>query len=255
MLSTPLSHRRFPQRVWPRRHLRAVFLHASTALAVSALAGCGTGQDDGASGERAAVRPLPTVAEQADAAQRKAETLEEKASSEGSGEPPARHELIAPSEAQAVDPKGGEALDDAITCLARSIYWETKGEDVAGMEAVASVVMNRLGRPDFPDSVCGIVKQGQESGACQFSWWCDGRPDEVQEAAPYRVAKEVARKALNRQLPDRTHGATYFHHKRVTPDWAKTYRRTAVIGAHRFYKPRDAKEPRAKLKVGAVAGD
>lgn len=243
MLSTPLPHSRFPPPPAPIRHLRAAFLHASMVLALGVLAGCGTGHEEGASGGSEATRAAPTLAAQADAAQRKAGRLEEKASSAGSGEPPARHEIIAPAEAQAVDPKGREALDDAITCLARSIYWETKGEDVAGMEAVASVVMNRLGRPDFPDTVCGIVKQGRESGACQFSWWCDGRPDAVQDAASYSVAKEVARKALNRQLRDRTRGATYFHHKRVKPAWAKTYTRTAVIGPHRFYKPADAREP------------
>jgi len=223
---------------------RRAFFCASAALALCALVGCGAvgSEDDGREVEVAGnAATLPTLAE---AAERKAETLEAKASSEGDGGRPSKGEVITPGEAQAVDPKGREALDDAITCLARSIYWEAKGEDVASMEAVASVVMNRLGQPDFPGTVCGVVKQGRESGACQFSWWCDGRPDEVQEAARYGIAKEVARKALNRQLADRTGGATYFHHKRVVPRWSKTFTRTAQIGAHRYYKPRDAGAPR-----------
>ncbi len=212
---------------------------AVTGLAVCVLVGCAPDAGDAARTDRSDTPESGTASpeQRAETAMRKAETLEEKASSEGSGEQPKRSETITRKEVQAVDPKGRQALDDAITCLARSIYWETKGEEVAGMEAVASVVMNRLGQPGFPDTVCGVVKQGRETGSCQFSWWCDGRADTVQEPQRYEIAKEVARKALNGQLRDRTDGATYFHHERVTPAWAKTFERTAAIGDHRFYKP------------------
>lgn len=213
------------------------------ALALCMLAGCIAGEGEGSKRSAAGAEPpavietATTPAKKAEVAESKAEMLEAKAATESGGGPVSPREAITPGEAQAVDPKGKEALDDAITCLARSIYWEAKGEEVVSMEAVASVVMNRLGQPSFPDTVCGVVKQGQERGACQFSWWCDGRPDSVQEAGRYAVAKEVARKALNRELVDRTQGATYFHHKRVAPSWSKTFTRTAQIGAHRYYKP------------------
>jgi spore germination cell wall hydrolase CwlJ-like protein len=29
--------------------------------------------------------------------------------------------------------------------------------------------MNRLGHKGFPNTICGVVKQGHEQGACQFS--------------------------------------------------------------------------------------
>ncbi|KON82396.2 cell wall hydrolase [Azoarcus sp. PA01] len=208
-----------------------------------------------AAGEGERVKPAPGLERGAEAAKSKAETLEEKASSDGAGGQPKLREEITPAEAQAVDPKGKEAMDDPLTCLARSIYWETKGEDVAAMQAVANVVMNRLGQHEFPDTVCGVVKQGQESGACQFSWWCDGRPDDVEEPKPYKVAKEVAREALNGQLLDRTHGATYFHHKRVTPSWSKIYTRTATVGAHHFYRPVEAVDkPRRRSALSDGSG-
>ena len=63
------------------------------------------------------------------------------------------------------------------------------------MEAIANVVMNRLGHKGFPNTICGVVKQGKEQGACQFSWWCDGRPDDAKEDEPCSHAKEIARKA------------------------------------------------------------
>lgn len=169
----------------------------------------------------------------------KAEVLEQKVADKDNTPPPAKVEAITPSEAQAVDPAGAAPLDDALTCLARSIYWEAKGGNAADMEAVANVVVNRLGHKGFPDTVCAVVKQGSEQHACQFSWWCDGRPDQVKEDEPYISAKEIARKALNQQLPDRTHGAMYFHDSSASPAWAKAYVKTTEIGKFSFYKPRD----------------
>lgn len=174
----------------------------------------------------------------AEAAVEKAEVLEQKAAAEEGAKNLPRVKAITKPEAQAVDPAGKAPLDDAITCLARSIYWEAKGGKSADMEAVANVAMNRLGHEGFPDTLCAVVKQGSEQGSCQFSWWCDGRADQVKEDERYDIAKEVARKALNQQLRDRTGGALYFHDRTVSPDWAKKYRRTAQTGKFLFYKPR-----------------
>ena len=170
-------------------------------------------------------------------AEEKAQVLEQKAAEKGSEVVVPKSEVITPSEAQAVDPAGAAPLDDAITCLARSIYWEAKGVAAADMEAVANVVMNRLGHEGFPDTVCAVVKQGSETRSCQFSWWCDGRADQVKEDDEYAIAKEIARKALNKQLADRTHGALYFHDRTVKPDWAKEYIKTAETRKFLFYKP------------------
>ncbi|OYQ27581.1 cell wall hydrolase [Pseudomonas mandelii] len=172
-------------------------------------------------------------------AEDKAQVLEQKAAEKGGDLPVPKSEAITQPEVQAVDPVGKSPLDDPITCMARSIYWEAKGKDTADMEAVANVVMNRLGHAGFPDTVCAVVKQGSETKSCQFSWWCDGRPDTVQEETQYALAKEIARKALNKQLPDRTGGAMYFHDRTVKPDWAKEYIKTAETGMFRFYKPHD----------------
>ena len=173
-----------------------------------------------------------------EAAENKAEVLEQKAAEKGADVPVPKSEAITTSEVQAVDPAGASPLDDAITCLARSIYWEAKGKSSADMEAVASVVMNRLGHEGFPDTVCAVVKQGSETKNCQFSWWCDGRSDQVQEETQYMIAKEIARKALNKQLNDRTHGAMYFHDRNVNPDWASKYIKTTETSMFLFYKPK-----------------
>ena len=183
----------------------------------------------------------PTVAEPAAkgpaATEKKAEALEQNAAAaqqDGAllirDHPQAR--------AQAVDPAGEEPLDDAITCLARTIYWEARGEAIVGMEAIANVVMNRLGHEGFPNAICAVVRQGHEQGSCQFSWWCDGASDQAKEDESYATAKEIARKALNLQLRDRTGGALYFHHRNVTPGWSAEYSKTIEIGEFLFYRPR-----------------
>jgi len=173
----------------------------------------------------------------AEAAQEKAVELEQKAATEKPKTPAPPTQAITKTEAQAIDPAGTKPLDDPITCLARTIYWEAKGEGNAGMEAIANVVMNRLGHQGFPDSICDVVTQGRERGACQFSWWCDGRADDAEEEKAYARAKDIARKALNREVADRTSGALYFHHRKVTPTWAAKYIKTVEIGEHIFYKP------------------
>jgi spore germination cell wall hydrolase CwlJ-like protein len=170
-------------------------------------------------------------------ADKKAGVLEQNSAANGSKTPPSRSEIITKTEAQAIDPVGEEPLDNAITCLSRTIYWEAKNEGAASMEAIASVVMNRLGHKGFPNTICGVVKQGHEQGACQFSWWCDGRSDDAEEDMHYAIAKEIARKALNRNLPDRTGGAMYFRQRKASPGWSAEYIKTVEIGEHVFYKP------------------
>jgi spore germination cell wall hydrolase CwlJ-like protein len=120
-------------------------------------------------------------AQKAETAESKAGVLEQNAAAEGSKALPSPSETINKTEVQAVDPVGEEPMDDAITCLSRTIYWEARGEGAAGMEAVANVVMNRLGQEGFPNKICQVVMQGREQGACQFSWWCDGRSDDANE--------------------------------------------------------------------------
>lgn len=169
-------------------------------------------------------------------AEDKAQALEQRVVEQAA--PPAPTEKLTRSEAQAVDPSGQAPLDDSLTCLARTVYWEAKGADAQDMRGVASVVLNRLGKEGFSDSICGVVKQGVPTRSCQFSWWCDGRPDQVEEPARYAVAKEIARKALNQQLPDSTAGALFFHDRHVRPGWASAYERTAQTRHFLFYRPR-----------------
>ena len=121
-------------------------------------------------------------------------------------------------------------------CLALAMYWEAKSEGPDGMLAVASVVLNRVAHPDFPNTVCGVVKQGGESPPCQFSWWCDGRSDRPVEARPWATATQIAERVLRSPPSDGTRGALFFHNIAIDTPWVRERQRTVQIGRHIFYR-------------------
>ena len=78
-------------------------------------------------------------------------------------------------------------------CLALAIAYEAAREPVAGQQAVAEVVLNRLAHPSFPKSVCGVVFQGwRRSTGCQFTFTCDGSLRRRLSVATMAEARTVA---------------------------------------------------------------
>lgn len=125
--------------------------------------------------------------------------------------------------------------DEQFQCLAQAIYFEARGEAVAGQVAVAEVVLNRVDDPRFPATVCGVVQQRSSAG-CQFSWTCDGRPDKVRNPDAFADVAKVARAMLDGAPRKLTDGATFFHTPAVRPAWSRRFERTAEIGSHYFYR-------------------
>jgi len=120
-------------------------------------------------------------------------------------------------------------------CLARALYFEARGEAVKGQFAVAEVILNRVDSPDYPNSVCAVVNQGN-GRSCQFSFVCDGKVDRISEADAWQKAGKIARVMLDGGPRALTDGATHFHTTAVRPSWAHRLPRTAQIGAHLFYR-------------------
>ena len=50
-------------------------------------------------------------------------------------------------------------MNEQLRCLAGAVYFEARGEPLAGQLAVAQVVINRLESPKFPKTICGIALQ------------------------------------------------------------------------------------------------
>ncbi|MEM8740042.1 MAG: cell wall hydrolase [Pseudomonadota bacterium] len=122
-------------------------------------------------------------------------------------------------------------------CLAEALYFEARGESVAGQVAVAEVILNRVEHSTYPDTVCGVVKQNQHMrNRCQFSYMCDGRPELITEPRAFSRVSKIARLMLDGQPRVLTAGATHFHTRAIRPRWARALTRTARIGAHIFYR-------------------
>lgn len=149
---------------------------------------------------------------------------------------------LAQAEATPAPPPAEAAAETSIPlsevdCLALNVYWEARSESRTGQAAVAAVTLNRVAHPAFPDTVCDVVKQGEDAGRhrCQFSWLCDGRDDTPRETSAWQRARVVARLALARLLPDPTRGALWYHADHVRPGWSQSLALITQIGGHLFY--------------------
>lgn len=122
-------------------------------------------------------------------------------------------------------------------CLAEALYFEARGESVAGMFAVGEVILNRVDSRAYPNTVCGVVKQGTgRRYQCQFTYTCDGHAERITEPAAWERVGKVARLLLDGAERKLTDGATHYHTRAVSPSWSRRFPRTAVIGSHIFYR-------------------
>ena len=130
-----------------------------------------------------------------------------------------------------------------VDVLARTIFGEARGEPIDGMEAVASVVINRArisekkGRYWWGNGIIGVCQK-----AYQFSCWNKTDPNYqrlinvTEENIHFVTSLRIARRAVIGALKDKTKGATHYHADYVSPYWARGEEPTIIIGRHIFYK-------------------
>jgi spore germination cell wall hydrolase CwlJ-like protein len=127
---------------------------------------------------------------------------------------------------------------EAWRCLTEALYFEARGESLAGQVAVAEVILNRVDDSAYPGSVCAVIRQGYDSeGPCQFSFFCDGKPEYIADREAFERAGKIAWLMLKGKPRILTGQATHFHAASVRPRWAAQMVRTAQIGDHIFYRP------------------
>jgi hypothetical protein len=125
----------------------------------------------------------------------------------------------------------------SLDCLTTAIYYEAASESDDGQKAVAQVVLNRVRHPSYPNSVCGVVYQGSErTTGCQFSFTCDGSLARTPSVAGWLRARRIAAAALAGEVYAPVGLATHYHTYQVLPFWASSLVKSAVIGAHIFYR-------------------
>lgn len=161
-----------------------------------------------------------------------------------------RHTHITYTEVQPMPVERVVEIDrQQLHCMALNMYFEARNQDTENaMAAVGYTVLNRVAASRYPDTICSVVFQGQQDSRgnyirnrCQFSWVCDGKPDEprlnnVIEAEAWERANRVAMLVLTGDIDNPVGNATMYHATYVRPHWARAYEMVAKVEDHIFYE-------------------
>jgi spore germination cell wall hydrolase CwlJ-like protein len=121
-------------------------------------------------------------------------------------------------------------LDTETRCLAGAVYFESKGESLAGQLAVARVVLARSKSGRFPSSICGVVYQPS-----QFSFVRGGKMPRIDTGSSnWKNAVAISKIALDGSWKSPVEGALFFHARYVSPGWR--LKRMGTIDNHIFYR-------------------
>ena len=139
-----------------------------------------------------------------------------------------------------------EYENNQVICLAKNIYFGSRGSNFADQAAVADVVMNRVEHDNYPNTICKVVYQGRQDSngnmirhQCQFSWYCDGKSDKIPANDSWWAALDIASDMyFNNTWRGLTEGSTHYHANYVTPAWRHSLTLTGRIGEHIFYRQR-----------------
>jgi len=135
-------------------------------------------------------------------------------------------------------------------CMALNIYHEARSDNLAGKFAVADVVINRVYDTRYPNTVCGVIYQGDHKPSwkdpntlvpvrnrCQFSWYCDGKSDHPYDGDAWRESVLISTQIMgDGKYRGLTEGATHYHADWIEPYWAPTLQQVGTIGSHIFYR-------------------
>jgi hypothetical protein len=123
-------------------------------------------------------------------------------------------------------------MNAQLRCLAGAVYFEARGEELAGQLAVAQVIVNRTEDGRFPRSYCGVVAQPG-----QFSFMRGSSMPKVREgSAAWNRAVAIAQIADKGLWEQQAGEAVFFHAARVRPGWSAGKTRLAQIDTHIFYR-------------------
>lgn len=120
---------------------------------------------------------------------------------------------------------------EEITCLARVIYHETRGEPHSGKLGVARVAFNRVKNPEFPDSICKVIRQPNA-----FPWYHKLKTPyasvEFVKARYLAIEIYVKEQLGIKWAPRVSENALFFN---TVPFQYKRLRYSGKLGAHLFY--------------------
>jgi len=129
--------------------------------------------------------------------------------------------------------RGSFMIDQALLCLAQTIYMESNLERKEAQIGVGYVLMRRA---DFdPQQVCYEMKKPY-----QFTWYGKVKPPEPKEIKPYFL--DLAYRIMHKLEPDYSYGATNFHDNSISKPQSWFKLKKTVQWSHMiFYKMEETK--------------
>ncbi|MFZ5968048.1 MAG: cell wall hydrolase [Bacillota bacterium] len=104
------------------------------------------------------------------------------------------------------------------------VYGEARGESFEGKVAVASVVLNRVKNPGFPDTIKAVILQPN-----QFTAVSDGQINLVPDEESFRAVCQAL------MMTDATSGSLFYYNPKIaTSKWILSRKVIKVIGNHSF---------------------
>ena len=143
-----------------------------------------------------------------------------------------------------------EVNPEELECMTLNIYREANNQSMAGQIAVArgspcDVIYDgpmkeswkTKNDPDLPKNERVFYPVRNK---CQFSWYCDGKADEIvvtEDNIKWKLAQDIAYQVLAfNKWSGMLEGATHYHATYVSPTWAKQLRLVGKIDDHIFYR-------------------
>lgn len=121
---------------------------------------------------------------------------------------------------------------EEFNCLARNVFFESRGEPLVGKIAVSQTVFNRLRTGKWGSTVCQVVY-----APSQFSWTLANHTKKPSgpEWVESRRAALLFLKGFRVTNLDKV---DHYHATRISPYWNKRMTAKSVIGHHVFYASR-----------------
>lgn len=121
-------------------------------------------------------------------------------------------------------------LDKHVECLAKVVLHEAGNQPRTGQLAVAQLVMNRVGKPKFAETVCDVIHQpGQFFNTTSYN--------PRRDTPHWANAVEVARQAMAGHGEQVVPGAYFYHAVHQPPNrFFRTRERISMVGDHVFYR-------------------
>jgi len=154
-------------------------------------------------------------------------------SSDGGNSGGGNKQQAAPNNGEGTDPSATTAVNvpqgfsqNDIQLMANAVYGEARGEPYEGQVAVASVILNRVESPTFPNSVSGVIFEPRA-----FTAVADGQI----WLTPNETAKQAVLDAINGWDPS-GNAIYYFNPDTATSAWIWSRPQIKQIGKHIFCK-------------------